>query len=133
MWPRINGMRTLELGSPGALRDELNALVLGGAKTATATLRAEYAEEGEGLEAPGERLALLDNGGAALAVLEVTDVRTHPFLEVPWPFARAEGEGYTDLEHWRRAHLRFWTDTEGRHVDATTPVVCVRFVRVGAG
>ncbi|MGW8884605.1 ASCH domain-containing protein [Streptomyces sp. NPDC055749] len=122
-------MRTLELGSPGRLRDELNALVLEGAKTATATLLAEYAEEGEEREFPGERLALLDNDGAVLAELQVTDVMTVPFGEVPWGFAEAEGEGYTDLSHWRRAHFDFWRDVEGRSVDETTPVVCMHFTR----
>jgi hypothetical protein len=29
-WPRIDGLRTLELGTPGALRKELTALVLSG-------------------------------------------------------------------------------------------------------
>ncbi|MFC9243676.1 hypothetical protein ACFT7S_06350 [Streptomyces sp. NPDC057136] len=79
-------MRTLELSSPGSLRDELNALVLAGGKTATATLLAEYVDE-------------------------------------------AEGEGYTDLAHWRRAHIDYWQNLEGRSVDDTTPVVCMHFTR----
>ena len=132
MWPRVNGMRTLELGSPGSLRDQLNALVLEGVKTATATLLAEYAEEGEEREFPGEHLALLGNDGAVLAELRVTDVMTVPFSEVPWDFAEAEGEGYTDLAHWRRAHLDFWRDVEGRSVDETTPVVCMQFTRTNS-
>lgn len=127
MWPRVNGMRTLELGSPGGLRDELNALVLDGAKTATATLLAEYAEEAEEIEFPGEILALLGNDGAVLGELRVTAVATVPFAEVTWDFARAEGEGRTDLAHWRRSHLAYWRDVEGRQVDDTTPVVCLRF------
>ncbi|WP_217510229.1 ASCH domain-containing protein [Streptomyces vilmorinianum] len=125
-------MRTLELGSPGSLRDDLNALVLAGTKTATATLLTEYTEEGEELEFPGERLALLDNHGAVLAELDVTAVTTVPFSEVPWAFAQAEGEGYTDLDHWRRVHLGFWQDTEGRSVDETTPVVCLHFTRASS-
>ncbi|TDD53321.1 ASCH domain-containing protein [Saccharopolyspora elongata] len=129
MWPRVNGMRTLELGTPGGLRGELNALVLAGTKTATASLLAEYAEEGEELESPGERLALLDDHGAVLAELRVTAVTTVAFGEVPWEFAEAEGEGYADLDHWRRAHLRYWQETEGRRVDETTPVVCMHFTR----
>lgn len=127
MWPRVNGMRTLELGSPGGLRDELNALVLGGAKTATATLLAEYADESEDIEFPGEILALLGNDGAVLGELRVTSVTTLPFAEVTWEFARAEGEGCADLAHWRRSHLAYWRDVEGRQVDDSTPVVCLRF------
>ncbi|MFJ1705946.1 hypothetical protein [Kitasatospora sp. NPDC088346] len=48
----------MELGTPGGMRAELNALVLSGEKTATTGLLADYAEEGEELEHLGERLAL---------------------------------------------------------------------------
>ncbi|WP_433417066.1 ASCH domain-containing protein [Microtetraspora malaysiensis] len=120
-------MRALELGSPGALRDELNGLVLAGAKTATATLLVEYGEEGEQLEFPGERFALLGNQGDVLATVEIATVATVSFGEVTWEFAQAEGEGYTDIEHWRRAHIRFWQQVEGRHITDDTAVVCVHF------
>jgi uncharacterized protein YhfF len=127
MWPRVEGARTLELGSPGSLRDDLNARAMAGAKTATATLLTAYAEEGEELECAGEVLALLDNHGTVLAEFRVTDVAITPFGEVRWEFAEAEGEGDTDLAHWRRSHLAFWQDVEGRRVDASTLVVCMRF------
>ncbi|WP_242337741.1 hypothetical protein [Streptomyces formicae] len=39
MWPRVNGMRALELGTAGELRERLNALVLAGQKTATIEIR----------------------------------------------------------------------------------------------
>jgi uncharacterized protein YhfF len=54
----VDGLRALELGTPGDLRAELNGLVLDGRKRATAGLLAEYAEEQEELEHVGERLAL---------------------------------------------------------------------------
>ncbi|WP_406065761.1 ASCH domain-containing protein [Streptomyces sp. NBC_01077] len=129
MWPRANDMRTLELGTPGGLRDRLSALVLAGTKTATATLLAEYAEEEEALETPGELLALLDDHGTVLAELRVTAVTTVPFGEVPRSFAEAEGEGYTDAAHWRRVHAEYWQDSEGRHITDATPVVCLHFTR----
>ncbi|WP_326661838.1 hypothetical protein [Streptomyces sp. NBC_00385] len=69
MWPRVNGMRALELGHPGEMRAALNALVLAGRKTATTCLLAEYAEETEGLEYVGERQALLDSEGRSIATL----------------------------------------------------------------
>lgn len=129
MWPRVNDMRTLELGTPGRLRDRLNSLVLADTKIATATLVTEYDEEGEDLETPGELLALLDNDGAFLAELRVTDVAITPFSEVPWSFAQAEGEGYTDEAHWREVHADFWQNAEGRRITDATPVVCMHFVR----
>ncbi|WP_331462036.1 hypothetical protein [Streptomyces sp. KMM 9044] len=47
MWPRVGGMRALELGTPDRLRDELNSLVLAGRKTATTDLLADYVRETE--------------------------------------------------------------------------------------
>ena len=49
-WPRVGGLRTLELGSPGEMRSRLNALVLAGRKRATAgVLAVDYEQEGEPL------------------------------------------------------------------------------------
>ncbi|MBH5336610.1 ASCH domain-containing protein [Streptomyces pactum] len=126
MWPRVDGMRGLELGSPGAVRDRLNALVLAGEKRATTVLLAEYAEEAEGMDHPGERQALLDNDGRRVATLEITGVATHLFGEVPWEHAAAEGEGDASVEEWRAGHRRYWAEA-GTPVDDATPVVCVAF------
>ncbi|MQS05874.1 ASCH domain-containing protein [Streptomyces alkaliphilus] len=131
MWPRVNGLRALELGTPGALREELNALVLAGRKVATTGLLAEYAEEGEELEHVGERMALLDDEGGAIAVVEITGVEVTSFAGVPWEHARAEGEGDASLEEWREGHRRFWA-REGTPVEDGTEVVCLSFRVVGA-
>ncbi|QNP75510.1 hypothetical protein IAG44_00670 [Streptomyces roseirectus] len=48
MWPRVGGLRSMELDTPGELRTRLNALALSGAKTATTGLFDDYAREGEG-------------------------------------------------------------------------------------
>ncbi|UMG91399.1 ASCH domain-containing protein [Nocardioides sp. TF02-7] len=125
-WPRVDGLRALELGTPGELRARLNGLVLAGRKRATAGLLGEYDEEGEALEHPGERLALLDDAGARIATVEVTSVETVRFADVPWEFAAAEGEGDRDLEEWRAGHRRFWA-AEGTAVTDDTEVVLVRF------
>jgi uncharacterized protein YhfF len=119
-------MRALELGFPGDMRDELNSLVLTGAKTATTCLLDEYAEEAEGLEYVGERQALLDNDGKRVATLEFTGVEVTSFGEVTWEHARAEGEGDESLEAWREGHRRFW-DRAGTPVDDRTALVCLTF------
>ncbi|GKQ40327.1 ASCH domain-containing protein [Streptomyces sp. A012304] len=126
MWPRVDGMRSMELGTPDEMRVRLNSLVLSGRKTATTGLLAEYVEETEGLEYVGERLALLDGHGRSVAVIEVTGVRRTTFAGVTWEHAAAEGEGDADLEEWRAGHRRFWS-TEGTPVEDATPVVCVAF------
>ncbi|HMG29007.1 MAG TPA: ASCH domain-containing protein [Jiangellaceae bacterium] len=127
MWPRVDDLRTLCLGTPGEMRAELNSLVLDSAKTATAGLLAEYETEGEELERVGEYLALVDDHDAPVGVVEVTAVSVVPFGQVPWEFADAEGEGYTSIEHWRDSHARFWAG-QGAAVDDDTDVVCIHFV-----
>ncbi|MFE7712857.1 ASCH domain-containing protein [Streptomyces sp. NPDC057486] len=119
-------MRALELGTPGELRAELNSFVLAGKKIATTGLLAEYASETEGLEYPGERLALLDNDGQAIATVEITGVEVKPFSEVTWEHAAAEGEGDASLEEWRTGHRQFWSRT-GTPVEDDTPLVCLTF------
>lgn len=126
MWPRVDGMRALELGTPGSMRAWLNGLVLEGRKRATAGLEAEYTAEGEPLEHVGEHLALLDDDGRRVGTVEVTAVDIVRFAEVPWEFAAAEGEGDADLEEWRAGHRRFWAEA-GTPVDDDTRVALLRF------
>lgn len=128
-WPRVSGLRALELGTAGRMREELNRLVQSGGKRATAGLLSEYADEDEALEHVGERLALLDDHGAQVATVEVTRVDVLLFSEVPWSFAAAEGEDFADLAEWRAGHRRYWA-AAGTPVEDETPVVCMRFVLV---
>ncbi|GIG68408.1 ASCH domain-containing protein [Phytomonospora endophytica] len=125
MWPRVDGLRGLELGTPGEMRRWLTDLVLSG-ETATAGLLAEYADEGEELEHLGERLALIDDDGTHAATVEITGVTVVPFAEVSFAFARDEGEGHTSIEHWRETHAEFWA-AEGTRVDDGTEIACLRF------
>ncbi|MBQ0887875.1 ASCH domain-containing protein [Streptomyces sp. RM72] len=126
----MNGMRALELGTPGEMRERLNALVLAGRKTATTGLLAEYVEETEGLEFESERLALLGNDGDHVATIEITGVELTSFGGVAWEHAAAEGEGDQSLDEWRNGHRRFW-DGIGTPVDEDTPLVCLRFRTAG--
>ncbi|WP_091199975.1 ASCH domain-containing protein [Micromonospora narathiwatensis] len=133
MWPRIGGLRTLALGTPGEMRATLNALVLSGVKTATAgLLTSEYAEENEELEYAGERLVLVDDHDALAGVVEITDVEVVRFADVSWEFARSEGEGDRSIEEWREGHRRYWARV-GFPVDDDSQVVCIRFRLVSAG
>nr|WP_091107771.1 ASCH domain-containing protein [Micromonospora citrea] len=132
MWPRIGGLRTLALGTPGELRTRLNTLVLAGVKTATAGLTVEYAQEGEELEHVGERLVLVDDEDSLVGVVEVTGVEAVRLADVPWDFARAEGEGDRSIEEWREGHAAYWARV-GTPVTDDSEVVCVRFRLVSAG
>jgi uncharacterized protein YhfF len=124
----MHGLRTLELGTPGAMRQELTALVLSGAKRATAGLvTLDYEAEGEPLEHLGERLVLVDDEGAAAGIIQVTGLEVVPFSQVSDDFAQAEGEGFAGHDDWATAHEAFWTRA-GEEIDSATPVVCVRFM-----
>ncbi|MGY0459456.1 ASCH domain-containing protein [Kitasatospora sp. cg17-2] len=126
MWPRVNGMRSMELGTPDGIRTELNSLVLAGRKTATTGLLAEYAEQSEELELPGERLALVDDAGGFVAAIEITGVEVTTFGAVTWEHARAEGEGDASLAEWREGHRGYWSRL-GTAVEDGTAVVCLAF------
>ncbi|MER7997167.1 ASCH domain-containing protein [Micromonospora chalcea] len=126
MWPRIGGLRALALGTPGELRTRLNTLVLSGVKTATAGLVQEYDDENEELEYVGERLVMVDDNDRFVAVVEVTGVEVVRFADVPWDFARAEGEGDRSIEEWREGHGAYWA-RQGTPVTDDTRIVCLRF------
>jgi uncharacterized protein YhfF len=130
-FPIVDGLRTLEIGTPGAMRQRLNQLILDGQKRATAGLLIEYVKENEELELEGELLALVDDDTLRIATVVVVEVETVPFIEVPWKFAQAEGEGDESLEEWREGHRRFWS-AEGDAVDDRTPVVLIWFKVVPA-
>lgn len=133
-FPVHEGLRCLELGSPGPSRERLVRLVLEGSKRATAGLRAEYDEEGEPVEHVGEEQWLLGPAGAPVATVRVTRVEVVRFDEVAWEFAQAEGEGFVDVEDWRRQHLGFWSrwygvaeDDPANPVQPGSQIVCLWF------
>ncbi|MFI6265745.1 ASCH domain-containing protein [Micromonospora sp. NPDC051006] len=132
MWPRIGGLRTLALGTPGELRTNLNALVLAGVKTATAGLLTEYAAEGEELEQVGERLVLVDDADQLVGVVQITGVEVVRFADVSWDFARSEGEGDRSIEDWRSGHAAYWARL-GTTVTDDTEIACLRFRLTSAG
>ena len=125
MWPRIDGLRVLELGLPGKQRQWLNDLVLRDEKKATAGRLADYEAEGEELEQVGEQLVLVDDELQRLALVEVDRVEVMPFGTVPWEFAAAENEGDTSIEEWREGHRRYWREADDVEVDDDELVVLV--------
>ena len=116
----------MRLGWTGTeLRRQLVAAVLRGEKTATASLRKEYAPAtDEPLPRVGERALLLDFGDEPVGVVETTEVRVVRAGDVDLDFARDEGEGFASVADWRSAHEEFWA---GETVDDDTLVVAERF------
>ena len=109
------------------MRDRLNRLVLDGEKRATAGLwRHEYEPEGEALDEVGEHQVLLDSDNRLLATVVINRVELHRFVDVPWEFAAAEGEGFESIDHWQRGHRGYYA-AEGVAVTDDDEVVCVWF------
>ena len=124
MWPRVDGLRTLELGTPGEMRRRLNDLVLQGAKQATCGLKREdYEAEAEAVEDAGEILVLVDDDGQEEARVEVVAVTQCRFGEITWEMAALEGEGDENLEEWRTGHQRYWKRENNLDVNDDTEVV----------
>ena len=77
----VDGLRTLEIGTPGAMRERLNRLILDGHKRATAGLLLDYVREDEELETEGQLLALVDDESQRVATVVVTEIATVPFID----------------------------------------------------
>ena len=124
---RVNGLRSIEFGTPGQMRDRLNNLIINGNKRATAgLLKEDYLDEGEEIEFVGERLAILDNQQKSIGIVKVTRVEVLDFKDVPSEFALAEAEGDLSGDDFRQSHLKFWNSV-GIQVLPDTRIVTVYF------
>jgi uncharacterized protein YhfF len=120
---------------PGALRDQLNAAILDGAKTSTTSLALEYRLDDEPFPEAGRRVVFLDSDNRPLAVIETTEVRFARLGDVDLAHAVDEGEGYASVAEWRAGHENFWHSAEMRQalgdpgfaVDDDTEAVLERF------
>ena len=124
---RVNGLRSMEFGTPGQMRDRLNNLIINGNKRATAgLLKEDYLDEGEEIEFVGERLAILDNQQKSIGIIKVTRVEVLAFKDVPTEFALAEAEGDLSGDDFRQSHLKFWNSVRIQ-VLPDTKIVTVYF------
>lgn len=126
MFPRVDGLRSIEFGTPGTSRDKLVDLVLHGRKRATAGLFTEYEFEGEPIEHVGELLAMVDSNGRHVGTLRVTLVEVLRFADVPDEFALAEAEGDQNAADFRSSHREYWTNV-GEVITDDTLVVTIYF------
>ncbi|MFT4030297.1 MAG: ASCH domain-containing protein [Protaetiibacter sp.] len=127
----------VEFAFPGPLRDRLVSAILTGEKCATSSLVQFYEADGSALPEIGQRGGVLDSDGKVVAVIETTGVEVVALRDVPLQHAIDEGEGFTSVDEWRAAHLRFWTSPEvlselgqGVSIDDGTPVLLERFALI---
>lgn len=128
----INGMRTIEFGTPGQSRANLVDMIINGNKRATAGLVSDYEAEGEPVEHVGERLGVLDNEDNQVAVIEIKEVEVLRFADVPDRFALAEAEGDLNAQDFRDSHIKYWEGV-GQTVTDDTMVVTLYFDLVSVG
>jgi len=95
-------------GDTPELADELIALVLSGAKTATCNAVA-LAERDNCVPRVGELWVAKDGADRPRCVLETVSFERKPFGKVDAQFAREEGEGDLSLAFWRAAHEEYFT------------------------
>ena len=126
MFPRVDGLRTIEFGTPGESRQKLINFILHGNKRATAGLLRDYEAENEPLEHVGEVLAMIDNDGQVVGKLKITRVEVLPFIDVPDEFAIAEAEGDLCAADFRQSHREFW-EAEGETISDDTEIVTLYF------
>ena len=117
-------------GDSPKLADELGALVLAGAKTATCSALWAYEAEKEPLPQVEDLWVVLDGRDQPLCIVETTEVSIRAFEQVDARFAWEEGEGDRSLDYWRRAHWDFFSRTLpriGKEPATDMPLVCERF------
>ncbi len=95
-------------GDSKALADELAELVWTGPKRATATLLADFENDGEALPREGEHWVVVDGDGLPRCVIRTTKVDVKRFSDVDAADAWDEGEGDRSLEDWVAGHQRFF-------------------------
>lgn len=110
--------------------DELTALVLSGAKRATASLLRDYETAGTPVPAAGDHVVSVDFAGEPRLIWRNTRVEIKPMTEITAADARDEGEGDGSLAYWLEVHRRYWTrqaEREGFAFSDDMQVVFERF------
>lgn len=126
-FPRAEGLRTIEFGDPGEMRQRLVDHVIKGNKRATAgLLTSDYEAEDEPIEFVGERLAIINNDESVAAIVEVTRCEIMRFADVPDEFALAEAEGDLSGNDFRDSHFKYWTNC-GETITDDTQIVTTYF------
>ncbi|MDO5493083.1 MAG: ASCH domain-containing protein, partial [Nesterenkonia sp.] len=106
---------------------------LSGEKTTTSSLVQQYEAADEPLPEAGASWLLVDSEGRGVGVVETEAVDVVALGDVSLQHAIDEGEGFTTVAAWRRAHEEYWRSDQvtaelggSANLDDDTPVVLER-------
>lgn len=117
-------------GNSQEMAQELAGLVISGKKTATASLVEFNQSHPEVAPVDAGYSVVTDFEGHPLCVIQTTEIRHLPFMEVDAGFAFDEGEGDQTLEDWRDGHHRYFTKEaaeSGLEFNEKSLICCERF------
>jgi uncharacterized protein YhfF len=98
-------------GNTKAMADELGLLVLEGKKTATCSLLRAYQGDEDEIPRVGVYSVLCDGNEKPICVTFLTDTWICKYNEVSKKHAYEEGEGDRTLEHWKKVHHEFFSES----------------------
>jgi uncharacterized protein YhfF len=117
-------------GNSQEMSVKLANYVIYGSKRATASLVKVNELIPENAPIEDGYSVVTDFEGNPKCVLQTTEIREIPFLEVDFQFAKDEGEGDENIEDWRKGHRDYFTKEckdLGFEFDETMLVCCERF------
>ncbi|MCU0757874.1 MAG: ASCH domain-containing protein [Steroidobacteraceae bacterium] len=128
--PPDQPVRLRRFGDTPQATDRLNALILSGEKTITATTPWVYASDRAKRPFEGGYSVMTDAAGIPRAVLRTTQLRTMPFDQVTEAQSQYEGKPVRPIAEWRRVHQEHFDRTLqplGRKWAPDMPVTLERF------
>ena len=117
-------------GNTSEMARELAELVLQSKKTATGSLAAVNKLKPEAAPIDGGYSVFTHYEGNPQGVIQTTEIRHLPFMEVDAQFAFDEGEGDQTLEYWREVHWLYFTKEAAElniEFNEKSLVACERF------
>jgi uncharacterized protein YhfF len=117
-------------GDNPELADELAALIVSGAKTASCSSLWDWEINQEPLPHVGLKTIVLNGQNEPVCIVETISVFVQKFQDVDADFAFEEGENDRTLETWREGHWRYFTrvlEPLGIKPTLEMPLVCEHF------
>lgn len=112
-----------------------NRLVLSGLKTVCSYPLEVFLGSSQPVPEAGDHYVLLDSQESAVAIIQLLDVQTRPFEDIPESYACKAGEGDRSLDTWKENHKPYFKrllDAKGVEFSTKIDILCVEFELVFA-